>query len=80
MTKSAVAAVGARWPDLSIEMEILEPLGVEVRSDPGTDTRALVDAVTGADVVLAGPAPELDHRGVGGIRWYRSRSIRPRCR
>ena len=60
MTNQTVAVVGARWPDLSVEMEVLEPLGVQVRHDPGTNSETLRGVVSGADVVLAGPAPQLD--------------------
>ncbi len=60
MTNHVVAVVGARWPDLSVEIEVLEPLGVCVRRDPGTDAHTLHNAISGADVVMAGPAPRLD--------------------
>jgi D-3-phosphoglycerate dehydrogenase len=75
MTTPTVAVVGARWPDLSVEIEVLEPLGVQLRQDPGTDPQALHTAIAGADVVLAGPAPRLDEAalaafgGIGVVRY-----------
>jgi D-3-phosphoglycerate dehydrogenase len=60
MARPVVAIVGPRWPDLSIEEEILEPLDPVIRSDPGTDPGALRKTLSGADVALAGPDPRLD--------------------
>lgn len=67
MTNHIVAVVGARWPDLSVEIEVLEPLGVRVRRDPGTDVHALHHAISGADVIMAGPAPRLDEAALAAF-------------
>lgn len=60
MGRPVVAIVGARWPDLSIEREVLAPLDPIIRTDPGTEPGALRKTLSGADVVLAGPDPQLD--------------------
>lgn len=60
MGRPVVAIVGARWPDLSIEREVLAPLDPIIRTDPGTEPGALRRTLSGADVALAGPDPQLD--------------------
>ncbi len=70
MSAPTVAVVGARWPDLSVERSVLDALGTNVREDSGVDPEKLHEAIAGADVVLAGPAPRLDAsalRTFGGI-------------
>lgn len=60
MSRPVVAVVGARWPDLSIEMEVFESIDPIIREDDGFDSGRLRETISDADVVLVGPAPRLD--------------------
>jgi D-3-phosphoglycerate dehydrogenase len=60
MSRPVVAVLGARWPDLSIEEEVLQPLGPTIRENDGIDADAIRKTISDADVVLVGPAPRLD--------------------
>lgn len=60
MPDHIVAVVGTRYPDLTVEEDVLGPLGVTLRAAPGGTPEDLLAAVDGADVVLAGSAPRFD--------------------
>jgi D-3-phosphoglycerate dehydrogenase len=55
-----VAIIGARWPDVEIEREILGLAEGEIVRDPGTTSEAIVAAASDAEVILAGPGPQFD--------------------
>jgi D-3-phosphoglycerate dehydrogenase len=55
-----VAVLGTRYSDLSIEEEILAPLGAEIVSGDGSSADAIVDQAEGAAVILAGSGPRFD--------------------
>lgn len=55
-----VAILGTRYPDYSIEREVLEPLGVRIIDGNGSDRQAIIDQAGDADVILAGSAPRFD--------------------
>jgi D-3-phosphoglycerate dehydrogenase len=57
---STVAILGTRYSDLSIEQEVLAPLGVEFATGDGRDADAIVEAAGGADVVICGSGPRFD--------------------
>jgi D-3-phosphoglycerate dehydrogenase / 2-oxoglutarate reductase len=57
VTTSTVAVLGTRYPDLSVEQEVLAPLGVELVRADGGDAAGIVAAAGQADVVLAGSGP-----------------------
>lgn len=54
----SVAILGTRYPDFSIEEEVLGPVDVTLRYGPGSTPDEIVDAVGDATVVLAGSAPK----------------------
>jgi D-3-phosphoglycerate dehydrogenase len=55
-----VAILGTRYPDFSIEQEVLGPIGVKISYGSGSDRQAIVDQAGHADVILAGSAPKFD--------------------
>jgi D-3-phosphoglycerate dehydrogenase / 2-oxoglutarate reductase len=55
-----VAILGTRYPDFSIEEEILAPLGATVVSGAGATQEELVEIAGEADVILAGSGPKFD--------------------
>lgn len=55
-----VAIVGTRFQNFDVEREILEPLGVELRSGQGSTPDELLEIVEDADIVLAGANPKFD--------------------
>ena len=55
-----VAIIGARWPDVEIEREVLGVGEADVVRDPGESRDGLLGAASGADVILAGPRPRFD--------------------
>lgn len=59
-TEKTVAILGTRFPDFSIEREVLEPLGVRIIDGNGSDRQAIIDQAGNADVILAGAAPKFD--------------------
>lgn len=67
MSDRTVAVVGTRYPDLSIEQEILAPLGVTLRSAPATTAQELLDVAADAEVVLAGSGPRFDRTVLAGL-------------
>lgn len=67
MPDRIVAVVGTRYPDLSVEEQVLGPLGVRLRSSPGDDAAAILTAAEGAEVVMTGSAPRFDREVVGQL-------------
>ena len=57
-----VAILGARFPDLSVEEEVLASVGVEIRSGEGSSSDAIAEEARGAEVILTGPSPRFDAR------------------
>src|ERR687892_513208 len=55
-----VAVLGTRYPDLSIEEGILEPLGAEIVVGDGATPDAIVEQAADAEVILAGSRPRFD--------------------
>lgn len=55
-----VAIIGARWPDVAIERDVLGVAEDAIVRDPGETQEAIVAAAAGADVILAGPHPRFD--------------------
>lgn len=53
-----MAILGTRFVDFDVERAILGD--VELSSGPGHDQRQILEAATGADVILAGAAPRFD--------------------
>lgn len=62
-----VAILGTRFPDFSIEREVLEPLGVIITDGNGSDRQSIIDQSRDADVILAGAAPKFDAQTLAGI-------------
>lgn len=60
MPAETVAILGTRYPDLSIEEEVLGPLGVTLVTGDGHSADAIVEASEGAAVVMAGSRPRFD--------------------
>lgn len=52
-----VAVLGTRYVDLTIEQEILDPLGARLVSGPGDSAGAIVSVAAEADVILTGTSP-----------------------
>jgi D-3-phosphoglycerate dehydrogenase len=59
-TARTVAILGTRYPDFSIEQEVLGPIGVQISGGSGSDRQAIIDQAGHADVILAGSAPKFD--------------------
>jgi D-3-phosphoglycerate dehydrogenase len=55
--RQRVAILGTRYPDLSIEEDVLGPLGVEIVAASGSTPEDIVVTAAGAGVVLAGSGP-----------------------
>ena len=63
MTASAaslVAVLGTRYADLSVEEEVLGPLGVQLVAGDGGSAAEVLAVARGAEVVLAGSRPRFD--------------------
>ncbi len=60
MSQQTVAILGTRYPDFSIEEELLRPLGVSVVSGDGATADDIVKVADGAAVILAGSRPRFD--------------------
>ena len=60
MGAGQVAIIGARWPDHSIECEVLGRSQDDVARDPGTSREGILSAGAEADVILAGPRAVFD--------------------
>lgn len=57
---STVAVLGTRYTDLSVEEEVLGPLGVRLVTGDGGSAAEVLDAARAAAVVLAGSRPRFD--------------------
>jgi len=57
MTERRVAVLGTRYADLSVEEEVLGPLGVSLVAGDGGSAEELLATARGAEVVLAGSRP-----------------------
>lgn len=68
MDTKRVAVIGARWPDLSIECEVLGRSHDEIAHDPGTSREGVLAAAADADVILAGPRPQFDADTLARLR------------
>jgi D-3-phosphoglycerate dehydrogenase / 2-oxoglutarate reductase len=55
-----VAILGTRYPDFSVEEEILAPLGVEIVAGAGATSDEIADLAGNAAVILAGSGPRFD--------------------
>lgn len=68
MDTKRIAVIGARWPDLSIECEVLERSSHEIARDPGASREGILAAAADADVILAGPGPPFDADTLAQLR------------
>lgn len=66
-SKRTVAILGTRYPDFSIEREVLEPIGVRIVEGTGGDRQAIIEQAGAADVILAGSAPKFDSQTLAAI-------------
>lgn len=66
-SEKTVAILGTRYPDFSIEREVLEPIGVRIVDGNGSDRQAIIDQAGAADVILAGSAPKFDAETLASI-------------
>jgi D-3-phosphoglycerate dehydrogenase len=64
---SVVAAMGHRFPDLSVEREILRPVGATLLDLKGLDAPEAVARAALADVVLLGTQVRLDGAAIAGL-------------
>jgi D-3-phosphoglycerate dehydrogenase len=55
-----VAILGTRYPDFSVEEEILAPLGASIVAAPGASSDEIAAVAGDADVILAGSGPRFD--------------------
>lgn len=67
MTGRVVAVLGTRYQDLSVELEVLGPLGVELVSGDGGTAADILSVAASADVVLAGSRPRFDEHVLTGL-------------
>jgi D-3-phosphoglycerate dehydrogenase len=58
--RKKVAVLGARYGDLIIEREALDPLGVDLSEARGSTEDEIVAASAGAQVILCGGAPKIN--------------------
>ena len=63
-----VAVLGTRYADLSVEEEVLGPLGVQLRRGTGADAAAIVEVAGDADVIVTGSRPRFDAEVLGRLR------------
>jgi D-3-phosphoglycerate dehydrogenase len=68
VSEPLVAVLGTRYRDLSVEEEVLGPLGARLVTDPGGSPAAILAAAADADVVLAGSAPRFTAEVIAGLR------------
>ncbi|MGH8825491.1 MAG: C-terminal binding protein [Jiangellaceae bacterium] len=67
MTGRVVAVIGTRYQDLSVELEVLGPLGVELVSGDGGSAEDILSVAASAEVVLAGSRPRFDEHVLAGL-------------
>ncbi len=65
--RTTVAVLGARYPDLSIERDILGS-DVSLVSGPGADAESIVEVARSATVIIAGSAPLFTPEVIGELR------------
>ena len=68
MTGRVVAVLGTRYQDLSVELEVLGPLGAELVAGDGGTAADILSVAASADVVLAGSRPRFDEQVLTGLR------------
>lgn len=68
MADHVVAVLGTRYPDLSVEEDILGPLGVRLIAGDGGDPDAIVEVAADADVLLLGSRPRITEDVLGRLR------------
>lgn len=68
MSERVVAVLGTRYPDLSIEEQVLAPLGPSLRSGAGADLDDILAVAGDAEVILAGSAPRFDRDVIAALR------------
>lgn len=64
---TTVAILGTRYPDFSIEEEILAPLGATIVSGAGATSDEIVELAGDAAVILAGSGPRFDAATIGRL-------------
>jgi D-3-phosphoglycerate dehydrogenase / 2-oxoglutarate reductase len=67
VTGRVVAVIGTRYQDLSLELEVLGPLGVELVTGDGGSAEDILSVAASADVVLAGSRPRFDEHVLAGL-------------
>ncbi|HEX6937634.1 MAG TPA: NAD(P)-dependent oxidoreductase [Actinomycetes bacterium] len=65
--RPVVAVLGTRYRDLSVEEEVLGPLGVELVSGDGGSAEDVLSVAGSAEVVLAGSRPRFDESVLAGL-------------
>ena len=55
-----IAIVGARWPDVDLEREILGLTEDQISRDSGATQAGIMEAGADAEVILLGPHPRFD--------------------
>ncbi len=64
---ATVAILGTRYRDVSVEEEILAPLGARIVVGSGADHDAIMGTAGDADVILAGSRPRFDARTIDAL-------------
>jgi D-3-phosphoglycerate dehydrogenase len=64
---ATIAILGTRYPDLSLEKDVLGARGVRLVTGDGTTAEEVVAQAAGATVVLAGARPRLDADVIGRL-------------
>jgi len=62
-----VAIIGARWPDVDIEADVLGVNNGEIVRDPGDTRDDILATAADVDVILAGPRPAFDADTIDGL-------------
>ena len=62
-----VSILGTRYPDFTIEREVLEPLGVRISDGDGANRAAIIKQGGAAHVILAGSGPKFDAQTLGSL-------------
>lgn len=64
---TTVAILGTRYPDFSVEQEILEPVGATIVAGAGATSDEIVELAGEAAVILAGSGPRFDAATIGRL-------------
>lgn len=64
---TTVAILGTRYPDFSVEEEILAPLGATIVAGAGATSDEIVELAGDAAVILAGSGPRFDAATIGRL-------------